>query len=123
VLRTVAAALAATMIFAPAAFAQTPPAAPAAPAPAPAAPAAAVSDADLKAFAQALYAIDKLRSAPGGLTQPAMLDAVQKAGIDPAKFNEMSGRMRTDQAFNQQVQGAVHALQAAAAPPPAPPAG
>ena len=112
--------LAATVLVAPAAMAQTPAPAPAA---APAAP-AAPADADLKAFAQSLVAIEKLRTAPGGLTQPAMLEAVQKSGVDPAKFNEFSNRMRTDQAFNQQVQAAVRDVQAAAAPAtPAPPTG
>jgi hypothetical protein len=109
--------LAATVLVAPAAMAQTP-------APAPAAAPAAPADADLKAFAQSLVAIEKLRTAPGGLTQPAMLEAVQKSGVDPAKFNEFSNRMRTDPAFNQQVQAAVREVQAAAAPAtPAPPTG
>jgi len=117
--------LAATVLIAPAALAQTPATTPPAAAPAPApAPSAAPADADLKAFAQSLIVIEKLRTAPGGLTQAAMLEAVQKSGVDPAKFNEFSNRMRTDQAFNQQVQTAVREVQAAAAPAaPAPPTG
>ena len=118
------AAAAALVIAASGALAQTQPAAPATQ---PAAAPAPNAGADLKSFAQALLAIEKLRAAPGGLTQAAMLEAVQKSGVDPAKFNEFSNRMRTDQGFNQQVQTAVHELQAAAAPPPsatpAPPTG
>ena len=120
--RTALVVAVATLALTQAAAAQTPAAqtpAPAAPAAAPAGP---VSDQDLKAYARALLDIDKLRTAPGGLTQPAMVEAVQKAGLDPAKFNDLSNRMRNDPAFNQTVQAAVRELQAAA-PAPAPAAG
>jgi hypothetical protein len=94
---------------------------PAAPAAAPAAQAPA--DADLQKFAHALLDIEQLRKAPSGLTQEAMLSAVQKSGIDPAKFNEFSNRMRSDTAFNETVQKAVREIQAQQAAQAQPPAG
>jgi hypothetical protein len=110
-LRTVLVAASIAMALTQAAAAQTPAPAPAAPA-APAA-AAPVSDQDLKAYARVLLDIEKLRATPGALTQPAMAEAVQKAGLDPAKFNDMTKRMSADSAFNQSVQAAVRELQAA----------
>jgi hypothetical protein len=112
-------ATAALMIFAGPALAQQPGAAPATPAEPAASPAAqAPVDAELQKFARALLDIDQLRKAPSGLTQEAMLSAVQKSGIEPAKFNEFSNRMRSDAAFNETVQKAVHEIQAQQAAQP-----
>src|SRR5436190_24316290 len=70
--RTALVVAVATLALTQAAAAQTP-------APAAAAAAAPVPDQDLKAYAKALLEIEKLRTTPGGLTQPAMVEAVQKA--------------------------------------------
>ena len=74
-----------------------------------------MADQDLKAYAKALLDIEKLRATPGALTQPAMAEAVQKAGLDTTKFNDLTKRMTSDPAFNQMVQATVRELQAAGA--------
>lgn len=96
---------------------------PAAPPPAEAAPAPAAnySDAEVQSFASAIIAVNKIQ---GDATlaeadkQPRMLEAVQQAGLDPQKFNEISQAAQADTALQQRIQTAVSASQPQEAAPP-----
>lgn len=121
--------LGASLLCAPAAFAQdtTPaqPAAPAqtAPAPATAAP-APVTDAEVTQFATAALAVEKVRkdmTVADADKNAKMADAVKAAGLDPVRFNEISQAMQADPTLNKRIQTAAAAQQPATpAPAPAP---
>jgi hypothetical protein len=122
--------LGATLLCAPAAFAQnTPPAQPATPAqaaPAPTTPAApaTVTDAEVTQFATAALAVEKVRkdtTIADADKNTKMADAVKMAGLDPNRFNEIGQAMQADPALNKKIQAAAAAQQPATpAPAPAP---
>ncbi len=97
----------------------------AAPAPAPApeaaAPAAApttVSDAEIKQFAKAALAADKVSkdaAIPAADKQKQMAGAVASSGLEPARFNAIAQAAQSDPALQQRVQAAVVAEQQAVA--------
>jgi hypothetical protein len=98
---------------------------------APAAPSASAqsfTEADLKAFARAAIAASKIQqdaAVPATDKQPKMLAAVQAAGLDPTKFNEIAQASQSDPALQQRIQAAAQseaqtAPAAPAAPAPAP---
>lgn len=116
--------LGATLVCAPAAFAQdTTAAQPAAPTQAttpatPAAPAApaTVTDAEIAQFATAALAVDKVRkdaAIPDADKNARMAAAVTAAGLDPNRFNEISQAMQADPALNKKIQAAAAAQQTA----------
>lgn len=121
-------ALGATLLIAPAAFAQD---TPAQTAPAPAAPAgpATVSDAEVAQFVTAALAIDKINkdtTVAATDKNTKMAEAVTTSGLTPARFNEISQAMQADPSLNQRIQKAAAAQQpaapaaGAAAPAPTP---
>jgi len=97
------------------ASAQTPAAQPAAPpAPAAATPAAPAtySDEDVKKYATALLAVNKIQAdaSVAAADKPAKFgEAVVAAGIDTAKFNEMSQAMKASPELNTRIQTAAAA--------------
>lgn len=98
---------------APAAAPQT-----AAPAPsaAPAAAATAVTDAELKSFAKAALAVDKLNkdtSVPAADKNTKLAEAVTMAGLKPERFNEIATATSSDADLQKRVQAAVVAEQGA----------
>lgn len=94
--------------------------------PAPSAPPAATppaassqfTDADLKAFARAAIAANKIQQdttiAPTE-KQPKMLAAVQAEGLDPVKFNAIAQASQSDPELTKKIQAA--AAESAGAPP------
>ena len=100
----------------------TAPADPATTTPAPGAPAAesgSFSDADLKAFARAAIAANKIQqdtAVPATEKQPKMLAAVQAEGLDPVKFNAIAQASQSDPVLKQRVQAAAASEQQSAAP-------
>lgn len=116
--------LGASLLCAPAAFAQTTPANPAAPAqtaPAPttAAP-APVSDAEVNQFATAALAVEKVRkdtTIADADKNAKMADAVKAAGLEATRFNEIGQAMQADPALNKRIQTAA-AAQMPATPAP-----
>ncbi|MBO9621478.1 MAG: DUF4168 domain-containing protein [Sphingomonas sp.] len=110
---------AALLLAAPAAFAQdasqtAQPAAPAAPAEqaatgASAGAAATVSDAEIKQFATAALAVDKVRkdaAVPEADKNTKMVEAISASGLQPARFNEIAQAMQADPALNKRIQEA-----------------
>lgn len=100
------------------------PAAPASPAPqaAPAAP-APVTPVEIKQFAKAAIAADKVNkdaTIPAAEKPKQLAAAVAGAGLQPERFNQIAEATQTDPAIQQQVQAAIVAEQQAQ--PPAPPA-
>jgi hypothetical protein len=92
----------ATLTFAPTVFAQdaAPPAT---------ASAATYSDEDVKTYAAALVAVNKLQtdtSIPDTDKQAKMAAAVQQAGIDIPKFNAMTQAMQADKTLQTRIQTA-----------------
>jgi hypothetical protein len=123
----------ATMLAAPAAFAQTAPTAPAAPAPAapttqtaPAAPAAeatatsaTVTDTEVTQFATAAIAISKVQAdtaVPEADKTTKFIEAINTAGLQPARFNAIATAMQSDTALNARIQKAGAAAQGAGTP-------
>ncbi|MBT2186504.1 DUF4168 domain-containing protein [Sphingobium sp. H33] len=107
--------------------AQTTTPAPAAPAPSASAPTAPSSftDADLKAFARAAIAANKIQqdaAVTPAEKQPKMLAAVQAQGLDPVKFNAIAKASEADPALAKRIQDAARADPSLAAPAPAAPA-
>jgi len=105
----------ATLIATPALAQDT--AAPAAPAPetSTAAP-SAVTDAELKQFAKAALAVDKVSkdtAVPAADKQKKMAEAVSGSGLPPARFNEIAQASQADPALQQKVQAAIVAEQQA----------
>ena len=75
------------------------------------------TDADLKAFARAAIAANKIQqdaAVPAAEKQPKMLAAVQAEGLDPAKFNAIAQASQSDPALKQRIQAA--AASSATAP-------
>ena len=115
----------ATLIATPALAQDT--AAPAAPAPqagpappASTAPPAAVTDAELKQFAKAALAVDKVSkdaAVPAADKQKKMAEAVSGSGLPPARFNEIAQASQADPALQQKVQAAIVAGQQASPAP------
>ncbi len=82
-------------------------------APAAAAPAAAYSDEDVKAYATALVAVNKIQTDTNiaeGDRQAKMAAAVQQSGVDIVKFNSMTQAMQADKALQQRIQTAAAAV-------------
>ena len=113
----------ATLIATPALAQDT--AAPAAPAPeaapqtAPTAP-SSVTDAELKQFAKAALAVDKVSkdtAVPAADKQKKMAEAVSGSGLPPARFNEIAQASQADPALQQKVQAAIVAEQQASPAP------
>ena len=105
----------ATLITTPALAQDT--AAPAASAPqaATAAP-ATVTDAELKQFAKAALAVDKVNkdaAVPAADKQKKMAEAVSGSGLPPARFNEIAQASQADPVLQQKVQAAIVAEQQA----------
>lgn len=118
------AALAASMLIAAPAFAQT--AAPAAPAPqADAATTAPVTDEEVTKFAKAALAADavaKDATIPATDKTARTTEAVTAAGLETARFNHIAKLAQTDTAMRDKVQAAIIAVRdgpQAAAPAPA----
>jgi hypothetical protein len=112
------AALLATPAFAQDATQTAPSTQPAAPAAAPAAPAGAatVSDAEVKQFASAALAVEKVRkdaAVPEGDKNGKMVEAIGASGLPPARFNEIAEAMQADPALNKRIQEAAAAQQPA----------
>lgn len=117
------AALAAGMLFAAPAVAQTTP--PATPAPeTPATAAAPVTDDEVTKFARAALAADavtKDASIPAADKTAKMGEAVTAAGLDTARFNQIATLAQTDPAMKEKVQAAIIAVRdGPQATPPAP---
>jgi hypothetical protein len=116
----------ATLIATPALAQDT--AAPASPAPeaAPQASTAApatVTDAELKQFAKAALAVDKVSkdtAVPAADKQKKMAEAVSGSGLPPARFNEIAQASQADPTLQQKVQAAIVAEQQASPSTPAP---
>ena len=117
---TIVLAIAASVALSPAAFAQAADAAPAgtaAPAAQPAAVAATYSDEEVQKYAVALLAVNKIQAdaSVADADKPAKYgEAVTAAGIESAKFNEISEAMRSTPDLNQRVQAAAAKLQTTA---------
>lgn len=118
------AALAASILFAAPAVAQT--AAPAAPSPtAQTAAPAPVTDEELTKFAKAALAVDavtKDTSIPATEKNAKLTEAVTAAGLDTVRFNQIATLAQSDPAMNEKVQAAIIAVRdgpQAAAPAPA----
>ena len=98
-------------------------AAPAAPAPeASTTTPATVTDAELKQFAKAALAVDKVSkdaAVPAADKQKKMAEAVSGSGLPPARFNEIAQASQADPALQQKVQAAIVAEQQTS-PAPAP---
>lgn len=127
--RTSAFVMTAALLAAPAAFAQdaqTAPSAPPAAEPAtPATPAdpaaqgsgtataaASVSDAEIKQFATAALAVEKVRKDPAVAEtdkNSKMVEAIGSSGLPPARFNEIAAAMQADPALNKRIQEAAAA--------------
>jgi hypothetical protein len=93
--------------------------------PSPSAEATSFTDADLKAFARAAIAANKIQqdaAVPATEKQPKMLAAVQAQGLDPDKFNQIAQASQTDPALLKRIQtvAAADPANAAAAAQPAP---
>lgn len=105
----------ATLITTPALAQDT--AAPAASAPQAATPApATVTDAELKQFAKAALAVDKVNkdaAVPAADKQKKMAEAVSGSGLPPARFNEIAQASQADPILQQKVQAAIVAEQQA----------
>ncbi|RYD46650.1 MAG: DUF4168 domain-containing protein [Sphingomonadales bacterium] len=117
--------LAAALVSAPAAFAQTAqqtaPAtpAPAAPMAAPAAPAtpAPVTDAEVTQFATAAVAAGKIQNdaaIAADAKTPKIVEAITASGLTPERFNEIAQMLPSDAALNKRVTDAAAALAPAA---------
>lgn len=107
----------ATLIATPALAQDT--AAPAASAPQAAAP-SAVTDAEVKQFAKAALAVDKVNkdaAVPAADKQKKMAEAVSSSGLPPARFNEIAQASQSDPALQQKVQAAIVAEQEAGTTP------
>ncbi|WP_447726885.1 DUF4168 domain-containing protein [Sphingomonas koreensis] len=106
----------ATLIAMPALAQDT--AAPAAPAPqASTAAPATVTDAEVKQFAKAALAVDKVSkdvAVPAADKQKKMADAVAGSGLAPARFNEIAQASQADPTLQQKVQAAITAEQQSA---------
>ena len=89
--------------------------APASP-PAPAAAAAAPSDEDIAKFGKVMLGFQELQKQGKGSDQDAMLDVVNKSGIDIDVYNAISANMRTDSALNDKVTAAYQAAVTASRP-------
>ena len=102
----------ASLILTPAAFAQAADPAPAATSATPTA--AAYSDEDVQKYAVALLAVNKIQkdAAVADADKPAKFgEAVTAAGLDSAKFNEMSQAMQKTPELNTRIQAAAAASQ------------
>lgn len=103
------------MAMAPLAVAQeAPPADPAASAgqaaPAPAAPASSFTDQEIQAYATVAVELNKIQadaSVSEADKQSQMAAAVQKSGLDIAKFNAITDASKTDPALQQKLRDAV----------------
>lgn len=103
----------ATLIATPALAQDT--AAPAASAPQAATP-STVTDAELKQFAKAALAVDKVNkdtAVAAGDKQKKMAEAVSGSGLPPARFNEIAQASQADPALQQKIQAAIVAEQQA----------
>lgn len=127
-----AALLAGATLIATPAFAQdttAPAAAPQEAAPqttAPAAPAApaAVTDDEVKKFAKAALAADKISkdtAIAAADKQKKMAEAVTTSGLEPTRFNEIAQASQSDTTLQQKVQAAIVAEQQASPAPAAAP--
>lgn len=88
---------------------------------APAAP-ATVTDDEVKKFAKAALAADKISkdaAIAAADKQKKMAEAVTASGLEPARFNEIAQASQADSALQQKVQAAIVAEQQAS-PPAAP---
>jgi len=106
----------ATLIATPALAQDTAAPAEAAPQASTAAP-SAVTDAELKQFAKAALAVDKVSkdaAVPAADKQKRMADAVSSSGLPPARFNEIAQASQADPALQQKVQAAIVAEQQSA---------
>jgi len=111
----------AALIAAPALAQDAAPATPAEPTTqaAPAAPAATpatVTDAEVKTFAKAAIAVDKVNkdaSLTGDDKNKKLAEAVTTAGIEPARFNEIATASGSDAALQKRIQDAIVAEQSA----------
>lgn len=116
--------LAATTLIASAATAQTTtPATPAQPAPATqeqattgagAASTATVTDTEVKQYAVAALAVNKINadtSIPTAEKNPKFVAAITASGLQPQRFNEISQAMASDTALNQRIQAAAAQAQ------------
>jgi ABC-type Na+ efflux pump permease subunit len=78
-----------------------------------------VSDAEVESFAKAtvkLQEIDGDASLEGDQKQAAMAAAVQEAGLDPVKYNEIAQAVGTDTALRAKVVEAMGKAKGSAAP-------
>lgn len=121
--------MASALVASPALAQTAEPAAPASPAPqaAPAAP-APVTPVEVKQFAKAAIAADKVNkdtSIPAAEKPQQLAAAVSGAGLEPERFNQIAEATQTDPAIQQQVQAAIMAEQqaqpSATAPAPSSP--
>ena len=96
-------------------------AAPAAPAPeASTAAPAPVTDAEVKQFAKAALAVDKVNkdtTVAATDKQKKMAEAVSGSGLPPARFNEIAQALQADPALQQKGQAGIVAEQQAAPAP------
>ncbi len=80
----------------------------------------AVTDAELKLFAKAALAVDKVNkdaAVPAADKQKKMAEAVSGSGLPPARFNEIAQASQADPALQQKVQAAIVAEQQAGTTP------
>jgi hypothetical protein len=116
-------AVTAALIAAPALAQEAAPApAPAPQTAAPAAPAAPVSDAEVKTFAKAAIAADKVNkdtTLAEADKARKLAEAVTTAGIQPDRFNQIATATGSDAALQKRIQDAIVAEQQANPSPPA----
>lgn len=74
---------------------------------------APVTDAEVTQFATAALAVTKVQAdaaVPAADKNTKSVEAITAAGIQPARFNEISEAMRADPALNQRIQTAAASL-------------
>ncbi len=111
--------IAGTALIAAPALAQD--AAPEKAAPQAAAPAATVSDAEVKSFAKAAIAADKVNKDAGIAAadkSKKLAEAVTGAGLQPARFNEIANASGADTDLQKRIQVAIQAEQGASTSAP-----
>lgn len=77
---------------------------------------ATVTDAEVKQFAKAALAVDKVNkdaAVPAADKQKKMAEAVAGSGLPPARFNEIAQASQSDPALQLKVQAAITAEQQA----------
>lgn len=90
----------------------------------------AVTDTEVKQYAMAALAVNKINadtSIPTAEKNPKFVAAITASGLQPQRFNEISQAMASDTALNQRIQAAAAQAQtsgqSAQANPPATPTG